>query len=40
MLAWLRYEFFQTRFGRSFVSVTVGGAIISALSAGLGVAAS
>jgi VIT1/CCC1 family predicted Fe2+/Mn2+ transporter len=39
VLAWLRYTFFQTSFGRSFVSVAVGGAIISALSAGLGVAA-
>jgi VIT1/CCC1 family predicted Fe2+/Mn2+ transporter len=39
-LAWLRYTFFQTSFGRSFISVTVGGAIISALSAALGVAAS
>jgi hypothetical protein len=36
----LRYKFFQTSFGRSFISVTVGGAIISALSAALGVAAS
>jgi erythrin-vacuolar iron transport family protein len=40
VLAWLRYTFFQTSFARSFVSVTLGGAIISALSAGLGVAAS
>jgi len=39
VLAWLRYKFFQTSFARSFVSVTLGGAIISALSAGLGVAA-
>ena len=39
VLAWLRYKFFQTSFARSFVSVTVGGAIISLLSAGLGVAA-
>jgi VIT1/CCC1 family predicted Fe2+/Mn2+ transporter len=39
VLAWLRYEFFETSFARSFVSVAVGGAIISALSAGLGVAA-
>src|SRR3954470_19594220 len=38
VLAWLRYAFFQTSFARSFVSVTLGGAIISALSAGLGVA--
>jgi erythrin-vacuolar iron transport family protein len=39
VLAWLRYTFFETTFGRSFVSVAVGGAVISALSAGLGVAA-
>lgn len=38
-LAWLRYTFFQTSFAGSFVSVTVGGAIISILSAGLGLAA-
>jgi VIT1/CCC1 family predicted Fe2+/Mn2+ transporter len=39
VLAWLRSRFFHTSFSRSFVSVTLGGAIISALSAGLGVAA-
>jgi erythrin-vacuolar iron transport family protein len=39
VLAWLRYTFFETSFARSFVSVAVGGAVISALSAGLGVAA-
>src|SRR5437868_6299421 len=39
VLAWLRYIFFETSFARSFISVAVGGAIISALSAGLGVAA-
>jgi hypothetical protein len=39
VLAWLRYTFFETTFARSFVSVAVGGAIISALSAALGVAA-
>ena len=38
-LAWLRYKFFRTSFLRSFVSVTVGGAIIVSLSAALGVAA-
>lgn len=38
-LAWLRYKFFQTSFARSFLSVAVGGAIISALSAALGSAA-
>jgi VIT1/CCC1 family predicted Fe2+/Mn2+ transporter len=39
VLAWLRYTFFETSFARSFISVAVGGAIISVLSAGLGVAA-
>jgi len=38
-LAWLRYKFFRTSFLRSFVSVTIGGAIIASLSAALGVAA-
>jgi erythrin-vacuolar iron transport family protein len=38
-LAWLRHKFFQTSFARSFVAVTVGGAIIAALSAGLGLLA-
>jgi VIT1/CCC1 family predicted Fe2+/Mn2+ transporter len=40
ILAWLRWKFFDTSFLRSFVSVTVGGAIIASLSAALGVAAS
>src|SRR4051794_27566533 len=39
VLAWLRSTFFHTSFSRSFVTVTVGGVIITALSAGLGVAA-
>jgi len=39
LLAWLRHVFFATSFARSFLSVTVGGAIISALSAALGAAA-
>jgi len=39
VLAWLRWKFFATNFIRSFVSVTVGGAIIASLSAALGVAA-
>jgi erythrin-vacuolar iron transport family protein len=39
ILAWLRWKFFDTNFIRSFVSVTVGGAIIATLSAALGVAA-
>src|SRR5258708_5160477 len=38
-LAWLRHRFFQTSFTRSFLSITVGGAIIAAMSAGLGIAA-
>ena len=38
-LAYLRHKFFQTSFARSFVAVTVGGAIIAALSAALGVLA-
>jgi VIT1/CCC1 family predicted Fe2+/Mn2+ transporter len=40
LLAYLRYKFFATSFIRSFVSVTIGGAIIAGLSAALGVAAS
>jgi VIT1/CCC1 family predicted Fe2+/Mn2+ transporter len=39
LLGWLRHRFFDTSFLRSFVSVTVGGAIIASLSAGLGVLA-
>ena len=39
-LAWLRHRFFDTSFARSLVSVAVGGAIIAALSAALGMAAS
>jgi hypothetical protein len=39
-LAWLRHKFFQTSFARSFLAVTVGGAIIASLSAVLGVLAS
>src|SRR6201995_543578 len=38
-LAYLRHRFFQTSFARSFVAVTVGGAIIASLSAGLGLLA-
>src|SRR3954470_7164574 len=33
VLAWLRHTFFRTSFARSFASVAVGGAIISAFSA-------
>ena len=39
VLAGLRARFFRTSFSNSFVSVTVGGAIIASLSAALGVAA-
>ena len=39
LLGWLRHRFFNTSFVRSFVSVTVGGAIIAGLSATLGVIA-
>ena len=39
VLAWLRHKFFQTSFARSFLAITVGGAIIAALSAALGAAA-
>jgi VIT1/CCC1 family predicted Fe2+/Mn2+ transporter len=39
VLAWLRHRFFHTSFARSFVAVAVGGAVIAALSAGLGLAA-
>ena len=38
-LAWLRHRFFQTSFARSFLAVTVGGAIIASLSSALGVLA-
>jgi VIT1/CCC1 family predicted Fe2+/Mn2+ transporter len=39
VLAWLRHRFFHTSFARSFLAITVGGAVIAALSAGLGAAA-
>ena len=39
VLAWLRHRFFHTSFTRSFMAITVGGAIIATLSAGLGIAA-
>jgi VIT1/CCC1 family predicted Fe2+/Mn2+ transporter len=39
LLAWLRHRFFNTGFLRSFMSVTVGGAIIASLSAVLGILA-
>jgi VIT1/CCC1 family predicted Fe2+/Mn2+ transporter len=40
MLAWIRWRFFNTSFLRSFASVTLGGAIIAAISAALGAAGS
>ena len=40
VLAGLRAVFFHTSFARSFVSVTLGGAIIAVLSSALGIAAS
>jgi VIT1/CCC1 family predicted Fe2+/Mn2+ transporter len=39
ILAWLRHKFFRTSFARSFLSITVGGTIIAAMSAALGIAA-
>jgi VIT1/CCC1 family predicted Fe2+/Mn2+ transporter len=39
-LAWIRARFFRTSFLRSIASVTLGGAIIAAISAALGSAAS
>jgi erythrin-vacuolar iron transport family protein len=39
-LAWLRYVFFETGFLRSLIFIAGGGALIAALSAALGVAAS
>jgi erythrin-vacuolar iron transport family protein len=38
-LAWIRWRFFDTSFLRSVASVTLGGAIIAAISAALGAAA-
>jgi VIT1/CCC1 family predicted Fe2+/Mn2+ transporter len=35
-LAWLRFRFFETSFVRSFVTVTLGGAAIAAVSAAVG----
>ncbi|MDR0343656.1 MAG: hypothetical protein LBI49_11240 [Nocardiopsaceae bacterium] len=39
ILAWLRHRFFRTSFARSFLAITVGGAVIAALSSVLGIAA-
>jgi erythrin-vacuolar iron transport family protein len=38
LLAWLRRRFFATSFARSFLAITIGGAIIAALSSALGIA--
>ena len=35
-LAWIRWRFFSTGFLRSFISITLGGAIIATVSAALG----
>jgi erythrin-vacuolar iron transport family protein len=40
LLAWLRHRFFNASVGGSLVSVALGGTIIAAMSAALGVAAS
>jgi erythrin-vacuolar iron transport family protein len=40
LLAWLRHRFFNAGVGGSLVSVALGGTIIAAMSAALGVAAS
>jgi hypothetical protein len=39
VLAWMRWRFFETGFLRSFLSITLGGVIIVAISAALGGAA-
>ena len=36
VLSWIRWRFFKTGFVRSFVSITLGGAIIVAISAAIG----
>lgn len=38
-LAWLRWRYFEVSFGRALATVTLGGIIIAAISAGLGTAA-
>ena len=38
VLAWLRWRFFETSFASSFVTVTIGGAVIAGVSAALGTA--
>ena len=37
-LSWMRWRFFKTGFVRSFVSITIGGAIIVGISAAIGAA--
>ena len=37
-LAWIRQQFFGTGFLRSFISITLGGAIIATIGAALGAA--
>jgi erythrin-vacuolar iron transport family protein len=39
ILAWLRHRFFRTSFARSFLAITVGGAVIATLSSVLGIVA-
>ena len=38
VLSWIRWRFFKTGFVRSFVSITLGGAIIVSISAAIGAA--
>ena len=38
-LAWLRWRYFEVSFARALATVTLGGVIIAAISAGLGTAA-
>ncbi|MGW6197990.1 hypothetical protein ACWF0M_17735 [Kribbella sp. NPDC055110] len=38
VLSWIRWRFFKTGFVRSFASITLGGAIIVAISAAIGAA--
>ena len=39
ILAWLRHRFFSTGFARSFLAISVGGAVIATLSSALGILA-
>jgi len=38
-LAWLRWRYFEVSFARALATVTLGGVVIAAVSAGLGTAA-